>query len=300
MKHWILGACAAAFLLTSCGNNTQSTSANLSDAIEDAAIAMEQNGPAPDPDPMTMPTEHPELIGSYVGMFLAKEYDENKKPMWSNKINITVDHIAGDKIVGHSVVAGNVRPFEGEIANEDGLWMIDAQEPGDDKYDGKFSFAIHPDGSLKGQWYANNKSLAVTKREYDLEKKTFKYDPNAEIPEFMEFTAVYDSYNEENDMEEVLTDDCTRFNASAQKLKKEDIENLYKGDLEVIRNAIYARHGYSFKNRKMRYFFDNNVDWYFPTSTDVRGELTELEKQNIELLKRYEQHAERYYDTFGR
>lgn len=300
MKQWILGAFAAAFLLTSCGNNTQSTSANMSDAMEDAATAMDNAEPAPDPDPMTMPSDHPELIGYYVGMFEAAEYDENKKPMWSNKINISVDHIAGNKIVGHSVVAGNARPFEGEIENEDGLWMVDVKEPGDDKYDGKFSFAIHSDGSMKGQWYANNKSLAVTKREYDLEKKTFKYDANNGIPTFEEFTSVYDSYNEETGQEEVLTDDCTRLNASVKALKKEDIENLYKGDLEVIRNAIYARHGYSFKNRKMRFFFDNNVDWYIPMSTDVRGDLTDLEVKNIDLIKRYEQHADRYYDSFGR
>ena len=50
----------------------------------------------------------------------------------------------------------------------------------------------------------------------------------------------------------------------------------------------------------MRYFFDSNIDWYIPISTDVRAELTELEKENIDLLKRYEEHAEQYYDHFGR
>ncbi len=35
-------------------------------------------------------------------------------------------------------------------------------------------------------------------------------------------------------------------------------------------------------------------------STDVRNELTELEKKNIDLIKRYEEHAEKYYDEYGR
>ncbi|MEL6924283.1 MAG: YARHG domain-containing protein, partial [Bacteroidota bacterium] len=87
--------------------------------------------------------------------------------------------------------------------------------------------------------------------------------------------------------------------ASVDKLTRADVENMHKGDLEVMRNAIYARHGYSFKNRKMRYVF-NYVDWYMPVSTDIRAQLTDIEKENIALLKRYEQHAERYYDSFGR
>ena len=66
------------------------------------------------------------------------------------------------------------------------------------------------------------------------------------------------------------------------------------------RNSIYARHGYSFKNRKMRYFFDNYIDWYMPVNTDIRNSLTDIEKRNIELLKRYEEHAENYYDEYGR
>jgi hypothetical protein len=61
---------------------------------------------------------------------------------------------------------------------------------------------------------------------------------------------------------------------------------MYKSDLEVIRNTIYARHGYSFKNRRMRYIFDGYVDWYMPVSVDIRDQLTAVEKQNVELLKR--------------
>jgi hypothetical protein len=34
-------------------------------------------------------------------------------------------------------------------------------------------------------------------------------------------------------------------------------------------------------------------------SVDVTRDLTDLEKKNIELLKRYENHAATYYDRFG-
>ena len=50
----------------------------------------------------------------------------------------------------------------------------------------------------------------------------------------------------------------------------------------------------------MRYIFDDYVDWYMPVKTNILADLTDLEKQNIDLLKRYENHAEKYYDVFGR
>ena len=98
---------------------------------------------------------------------------------------------------------------------------------------------------------------------------------------------------------EAFTADAAKFNASTTPLRSQDVENMYKRDLELMRNAIYARHGYSFQNREMRYFFDQ-VDWYIPVSTNVTGQLTDLERKNIELLKRYENHAATYYDSFGR
>ena len=44
-------------------------------------------------------------------------------------------------------------------------------------------------------------------------------------------------------------------NASNTALSKTDVENLSKGDLAILRNSIYARHGYSFKRKAYRVFF---------------------------------------------
>jgi len=240
-----------------------------------------------------------DVIGTYVGMFEAEEYDDSKKPTWANKINITISEVEGESVKGHSVVAGNHRPFSGKLeVNEKHSIKIVAAEPGDDRYDGVFTFIVDPSlRSFKGTWEANDKRQAVTKRKYDLEKTTFKYDP--ELQPTWELDEMYDTWDEERGESEMLSGDFLKINASLKELKKEDVENLYMADLEVIRNAIYARHGYSFKNRRMRYVF-NHVDWYIPYSTDIRDQLTDLEKKNIELLKRYEEHAEKYYDYFGR
>lgn len=78
-----------------------------------------------------------------------------------------------------------------------------------------------------------------------------------------------------------------------------DLKNLKKLELEIIRNTIFARHGYTFKKKAVRQFFDP-VDWYVPMYDDVQDKLTTLELKNIALLNRLEKYAEDNYDTFGR
>lgn len=277
-------------LLWSCGNEKPAPAAT------DGAAAL----PAPVQTPAAARQTDSPLLGSYVGFFQAKVYDTDQNITWSNKITVFLDSVQGEQLFGHSVVAGNVRPFSGTLRREGGQYVAAVREPGDDQYDGVFSMTIGADGQMiKGTWQAYKK-LGVSERQYELKRRRFQYDPGLDLPEDAGWADLYNTYDERTGKAEFLTLDVTRYNASARLLKKEEVENLYKADLEVIRNAIYARHGYSFKNRRMRYVFDGYVDWYMPVSVDIRGELTDIEKQNIELLKRYEQHAERYYDQYGR
>jgi hypothetical protein len=257
--------------------------------------------------------------GFYVGAFKAVNYKEHKKPSYSNRINISLDSVnEQNKILyGHSVVAGNIRPFKGNYKFDLKKYTIKAEvvEPGDDKYDGVFTFTCNPKGLVKydseyeliGTWIANDKNLAVSKRKFKLQYKVFKYNKNQELLDDQDGPFMGDLHNKYGDVDykdevnnEMFSEDILKFNASNIKLTFKDVENLHKGDLEIIRNAIYARHGYSFKNRRMRYFFDDNIDWYIPVTKDVRKDLTPLEKDNINLLKRYEKHAKKYYDYFGR
>lgn len=246
-----------------------------------------------------------DLHGFYVGRFEAAKINESKQPMYVNKINISIDSIKDGTLRGHSVVAGNNRPFTGTITKKGDVYEVVAKEPGDDPYDGKFVFTLYPkDQRVNGYWVANDQKLAVASRRYDLQKASFKYDPAQELDErdlVRHRSLVYD-YNRirhGDSSGEAFTKDAAKFNASKTALRSQDVENMYKRDLELMRNAIYARHGYSFQNREMRYFFDQ-VDWYIPVSTDVTGQLTDIERKNIELLKRYENHAASYYDSFGR
>lgn len=252
---------------------------------------------------VTSPKEIPlsTFYGHYVGDFKAVTFKEDKKPSYFNKINITIDSMIDGKAYGHSVVAGNARSFQGSYKKKDDNYLFEVVEPGDDQYDGKFQFVLLVKPLiLEGEWEANDQKLAVTKRKFYLESRKFEYNPQTALPEDFVFDSLYDSYKEDSDAEESLTDDVLKFNPSLTVLKKEEVENMYQRDIEVLRNSIYARHGYSFKNRRMRYLFDRYVEWYIPLKTNILADLTDLEKKNIDLLKRYEKHAEKYYDVFGR
>jgi hypothetical protein len=256
-----------------------------------------------------------DIIGFWVGMFEPDTDDVQGVSAgeyywdYSNKINICIDKIDGGKVQGHSIVAGNDRPFTGNVTFENDVYHFDLKEPGDNKYDGAFHFTIKQnDTLLDGKWNAD-KPLKISHRKYSLQKKLFNYDPTIKVDEYSRYVdwnkmkkGTYDEKNKDTyyDAEYFTTTNAIeKYNASTQKLTTKQVANLKKGDLFILRNTIYARHGYSFKNPQLRAYFDGQ-NWYIPASTDVKDLLTETEKQNVSLLLRYEKNAKEYYDAFGR
>ena len=307
MQKFIVLLCIAG--LVACNNSSPKESAKDEDEPVEVITQEEEQEAKTEPiaeemeEAATGDSNIDPVLGYYVGDFEASKYRENRRPSYVNKINICIDKFTADSVYGHSVVAGNDRPFAGTYEFQDSYYQVVAKEPGDDRYDGTFYFNLYPEElRMEGKWEANNKGLAVYERVFKLPKRDFEYDPTLDLPEDVSWAELYNKdFAEEFTQEgEFLTEDVLKLNASERLLTKEEVENMYKGDLEIIRNAIYARHGYSFKNRKTRYIFDAYVDWYVPISTDIRAQLTSIEQQNIDLLKRYEQHADRYYDVFGR
>ena len=257
---------------------------------------------------------HTELYGNWVGDFVAKVYDTTSNFVYVNKINIVIKKIEGNKVFGQSIVAGNSRPIAGEFRHVADSLIFTMKEPGDKKDDGKFEFSIK-NNVLNGTWFANNTKQAVTQRTFKLKKQSFEYNPNLMLPED---EAYIDYYSEKIDtIVETQTDSTsvpetyyqetyrsagdviTKINSSTKKLTENDLKNLKKLELEILRNTIYARHGYTFKKKSYRQFFDS-VEWYIPVSENVDAKLTALEKANIKLLERFEQYAKDNYDSFGR
>lgn len=201
------------------------------------------------------------LIGSYVGAF------------GDNKISLLITKTTADSIEGRSIVGGFDRPFKGTIKELKGQYEVVVNEPGDDKHDGKFQFTFDnasPD-QIAGSWMPYKETETIKGKNYSLTRKAFVYK------------------NDVGDYPE----------GSTRLLKSKDVENMMRSDLEMMRNEIFARHGYCFKKKELRQSFEN-YDWYVPNTIDVKNDLTEIEKKNILLIKKYEKYAEDYGDDFGR
>ncbi len=188
-----------------------------------------------------------------------------------NKITMLIIKAQGDSIEGRSIVGGNDRPFLGTFAEKDGKYSISAKEPGDHPDDGVFNFNIDVANNdvVTGSWKPNNSKKPV--KEYSLQRKKFEY--KTDVGDFPQ--------------------------SSQRLLKAKDVDNMMKEDLEFMRNEIFARHGFCFKKKHLRQQFEMQ-DWYVPNTVDIKGFLTDIEKKNIELIKRYEKYADEYGDEYGR
>jgi len=57
--------------------------------------------------------------------------------------------------------------------------------------------------------------------------------------------------------------------------------------LRVLRNTIFALHGYKFKNKDLKEYFENK-SWYKPVENFNPKEFNEIEKRNINYFKEFE------------
>ncbi len=59
-------------------------------------------------------------------------------------------------------------------------------------------------------------------------------------------------------------------------------------ELKIMRNEIFARHGYIFKTDAMKRYFSRQP-WYRPESDNVVDRLSPIELANVETIKAAEQ-----------
>lgn len=74
---------------------------------------------------------------------------------------------------------------------------------------------------------------------------------------------------------------------SSRYLSGGELASKSCSELQVMRNEIFARHGYIFKTDDMRGYFSRQ-SWYRPRAADVSGELSAVEKSNAQTIKQYE------------
>ncbi|ANF50634.1 serine/threonine protein kinase [Chryseobacterium glaciei] len=268
-------------------------------------------------DSVAVPEVHQELYGIYMGDFAGKEMitsedgEEYEGDVYK-KLALKINRITKDSVYGQSIVNGNQRPFRGSFNESSKSFTLD--EPGNDKTDGRFEVKLSGD-SLTGKWSVfNKKAVKSPLKTLKLTKKQFVYNPNFMLDEdsnLVDWENPKDFVEKYTDEEtgktekyttqknRVASDAVFKLNASKQKLSEKDLKNLRKLDLEIIKNSVFARHGYAFKKQTYRNFFEQ-TDWYIPVSNNVDNDLSPMEKENVVLLNRFVKYAEDKYDSFGR
>jgi hypothetical protein len=309
MKQFICIACLGAVLcLQSCGGSLIKNK----DADQTSSTGIKSNVPVPAATDNRIVGDEKDLTGYWVGSFGpdmapgdSVDNGEGDEEQY-NTINISIDEINGNKVNGNTVIAGKVRFFKCNMKKSGSKFQFTFRGGADEKAAGAFKFSIAKgDSLLKGRWDAGGK---IPAHRFALVKNSFKYNPNWKLA-----TGRYADYHKEKietikpdsadayQQEKIFTTtgDEYKHNASAELLTKDYVANLKKGDLLVLRNSIFARHGYTFKKPLLNLYFSQEP-WYVPLNTDVTAELTPIEKQNIALMVPYEKHAKEYYEAFGR
>ncbi|MEO1055154.1 MAG: YARHG domain-containing protein, partial [Bacteroidota bacterium] len=76
--------------------------------------------------------------------------------------------------------------------------------------------------------------------------------------------------------------------ASTTILDEEELKSWPSEDLQIMRNEIFARYGYTFRpNGKMDQYF-RKQSWYKAHHKDVNSFLTSIEQKNIQLIRKEE------------
>lgn len=66
-----------------------------------------------------------------------------------------------------------------------------------------------------------------------------------------------------------------------------ELNTYTKADIELIRNEIYARNGYIFKEARFKNYF-SSMSWYRPNAGFHEGMFNSVERANMDLLIEYE------------
>lgn len=96
------------------------------------------------------------------------------------------------------------------------------------------------------------------------------------------------SHQEPTTQTQTQTSSSRNYDFACQRyLTGSDLYGLSKRELRIMRNWIFARHGYIFKTADMKSFFSKQP-WYKGRYSDVSSMFSEIEKYNIRLIKSYE------------
>ncbi len=86
---------------------------------------------------------------------------------------------------------------------------------------------------------------------------------------------------------EDIEKDAFLFPSDSVLITEGDLEKLDDKTVELIKNEIYARHGYIFTNRALKKYFES-FNWYEPSEEYSPNLLNPTEKANLKTIKKFQ------------
>lgn len=99
----------------------------------------------------------------------------------------------------------------------------------------------------------------------------------------------YDSESKDLDEYEISFDENRDYiyPSDREYITREQLDGLTKDEIALLRNEIYARHGYEFQLQQYKDYF-NKKSWYRPSSYFDESMFNSIEKANKDLIVEYE------------
>lgn len=138
--------------------------------------------------------------------------------------------------------------------------------------------------SYDGETYKGN---------YKNDEKDGVWDENGEKIRYKNGKVVSESNNKEQPKETFANSshpvigEALFENLSKHRLSGSDLSSYTKSELRILRNSIFAKHGYIFKSEDLKMYF-SQFEWYKPEFNNVNHKLNSVEKENIKILKQAE------------
>ena len=127
-----------------------------------------------------------------------------------------------------------------------------------------------------------------TSERYMHKAKEMGYPPKAKEPDAQPTTVATVQEKVQQQQPVTTTSNSDDFSwLSQRRVTAADLQGKSKAELRILRNAIYARHGYKFKSADLMSYF-KKYSWYHPQSSDVSAQLSSLEQSNVQFIKSYE------------
>lgn len=113
-----------------------------------------------------------------------------------------------------------------------------------------------------------------------------------ETPEEQEIETE-DTFSDKGSTEEIdytnedIEKDAFLFPSDSVLITEGELEKLDDKTVELIKNEIYARHGYIFTNRALKKYFES-FNWYEPNEEYSPNLLNQTEKANLKTIKKFQ------------